>query len=193
MEPDSYYVAFSVNTGGLKHGDARWRPDSVVLSSGLGVERILSLSNYDQGAVFFFDLAKPELLMQRLVIRDANDDRENRFYFAGQTGTQVNLLPGVINYLGRLEVQDVTYREEQDNAERVPDTVSIVFTDRSAFDIESLRETYPVVNTAEIYTRNRPIWGELPYVPMVYNVTRSDPWFRQDRDRTLAAGVDPIP
>ena len=149
IDPKSSVVVFSVNTSTLQGCDRLVRPRQLSVASVNAVARI-QLSEGKSG-------------LQRYVIEVPTPGQTVVFnYFAVAVGREflgsgselfrtiggsprVQLTPGAITYVGRLEVEEIQFEVGTDKFPCIPTAIKLVFSDALEDDLLALKDEYKLL------------------------------------------------
>lgn len=166
ISPESSVVAFSVNTSRLLEYDMPMRAarlhlisnevwDKIRLSEGeTGLQRFLIGVPTQSIILYQFDLA---------VIHSFS-----YLYGTKGVGPRIQLTPGKITYLGRLEIEDIQLEENDDRTRGWPIAVNVVFSDALEDDLSAWKQEYKLFQNRLPVKRIVGNWGELEYIPVFY-------------------------
>lgn len=162
IDPNSYYVAFSIKTTPMSAFDTDWRPNQLAVAAGSQAGKVLPVHRHDDVALFLLETAKPTLTFGRFVI--GSDIR-----FATETdGPSIELAPGEITYLGRIEVRDILFRVNDERTAARPAEIALVFADRGNADLAEIGRRYPGFGDQSVINATSRTWAENDYVPLAY-------------------------
>ena len=162
IDPNSSVVAFSVNTGKLLEYETPIRPvrlhiyyagewDSIRLSDGkTGLQRILI--DLPAQAVSFTQL---ELVAGAGIF--------SHHYVTGHVQV-MELTPGEITYLGRLEIEDIEFGENADGSVGEPIAVKLVFSDALEDDQFAWEQQYKIFQNRVPYQQVVGNWAGQDYL-----------------------------
>jgi hypothetical protein len=168
IDPNSSVVAFSVNTGTLEGYEKPIRPKRLHIQYGLESVSI-RLSDGKTGLQrILLEVPAQAVLFNRFELAVGAGLFLDRYWTSG--GQPMKLSQGEITYLGRMEIEDIKFRENGDGSLGEPIAVKIVFADALDDDQLAWEQQYELFQNR---VPNRQVvgnWAEQEYLEL---------WFKE--------------
>ena len=160
LDDSRYYVALSVRTGNIQTGDRTWRPGAISMASGKTSGSFISVTGYPEGTILIYEVPDSVFEFHDIVIYETTEGAETlRPYRTVQEARTISLQPGVITYLGRLEVTNVMYGNERGRLSNEPAGISFRISDQGDSDTASIVESYGAIRADDIRRDVRADWS----------------------------------
>lgn len=178
IDPNSCVVAFSVNTStsrgsASKEYGGRFRASHLYLK---GYDTV-RLSAGESGSQMFV-LEPPTQVLDFGQFFLARSGENNQYHFGTiAAGPRINLTPGEITYLGRLEIEDIQFEKNANWTTDTPIAIKLVFKDASEDDFPPLQQQYEIFRDRNAVKQIIGRWGELEYEPVRFVRMTSSPFF----------------
>jgi len=165
IDPASSVVAFSVNTRKARESELREYGRS------FGAARLYlkrgGTIRFEEGETglqrFLFEVSAQTIELGQFALTKGASDYSPFLYGTTVDGPQIQLTPGEITYLGRIEIEDIQF---EDNPYSRPMAIKLIFSDAFEDDLLAWRQEYKIFQNRLPEKRIVASWGELEYVPV---------------------------
>ena len=166
IAPDSAVVAFSVNTESLFQHETYIRPSRIELRYGDKFITIDINDNKTGNERYLLELPASEISFEWFQLVAGRGIFWSRYRTA--FAHNLKLVSGEINYLGRLEINDISFDAYADGPPGTPVEVQLVFTDALEDDLPAWEKDYKLFQGRTPDQRIVGNWGGQEYLYLSY-------------------------